>query len=367
MKSSLTLTAALFASTSILASTSIAIAQETVNVYNWSDYIAEDTLEKFTAETGIQVNYDVFDSNEIVEAKLLAGRSGYDVVVPSGFFLSRQIEAGLFQKLDKSQLPNLSNMDPKIMAETALRDPDNAHAVDYMWGTTGLGYNVEALTERLGEDANLNSWDILFDVEMVSKLADCGVTMLDAPAEGFAAALNYLGLDPNTEDAGQITQAEELLTAVRPYIRYYGSSQYIDDLGNGEICLAHGYSGDIFISLYAAEEAEAEYSIAYAIPDEGAVKWFDMFAIPSDAPNAENAHKFIDFMMRADIAAANTNYVYYASGNAAALDMIDPEVKDDPAIYPTADVTAKLFLLSARSPESSEVLTRSWTRVKTGQ
>lgn len=361
MKHTLTIAVAL------LASTSVAIAQESVNVYNWSDYIAEDTLDIFTAETGIEVNYDVFDSNEIVEAKLLAGRSGYDVVVPSGFFLARQIEAGLFQKLDKSLLPNLSNMDPTIMAETALRDPDNAHGVDYMWGTTGLGYNVEALTERLGADANLNSWDILFDVDMVSKLADCGVSMLDAPVETFAAALNYLGLDPNSEDAADLAQAEALLTAVRPYIRYYSNSQYIDDLGNGETCLAHGYSGDVFIALYAADEAEADYTIAYSIPEEGAVKWFDMFAIPSDAPNAENAHTFINFMMRADIAAANTNYVYYASGNAAALDMIEAEVKDDPAIYPTAEVAEKLFLLSSRSPDATELVTRSWTRVKTGQ
>lgn len=346
-----------------------ALAQEngTVNVYNWSDYIAEDTLDNFTAETGIAVNYDVFDSNELVEAKLLAGNSGYDVVVPSGFFLSRQIEAGLFQKLDKSMLSNLGNMDPAIMAETAIHDPGNEYGIDYMWGTTGLGYNADMLKERLGEDANLSTWDLLFDVDTVSKLADCGVTMLDAPNEAFAAALNYLGFDPNSENPEEFAKAEELLTAIRPHVRYYNSSQYIDDLGNGEVCLTHGYSGDVFIALYAAEEAEADFEIGYAIPEEGAVKWFDMFAIPSDAPNVENAHIFIDYMMRADVAAANTNYVYYASGNAAALPMIDDEVKDDPAIYPTADVSENLFVLTARTPDFSEQMTRAWTRIKTGQ
>ncbi len=356
----------LAASLTLLATTS-ALGQGVVNVYNWSDYIDEEMLTLFTEETGIQINYDVFDSNEIVEAKLLAGNSGYDVVVPSGFFLSRQIEAGLFQPLDKSKLPNIGNMDPAIMEATAVHDPGNEYALDYMWGTTGLGYNVQALQERLGEDANLNTWDLLFDVDTVSKLADCGVTILDAPNEAFAAALNYLGLDPNSESEEDLAAAEELLTSIRPYVRYYGSSQYIDDLGNGEICLAHGYSGDIFIALYAAEEAGADFEIGYSIPEEGAVKWFDMFAIPADAPNPDNAHTFINFMLRADVAAANVNYVYYASGNLAAQEMIDPEVLEDPSIYPTPEVDAKTFVLVARSPEFSELMTRAWTRIKTGQ
>src|SRR5690554_6623221 len=222
----------------LLAATPALAQDQVVNVYNWSDYIAEDTIEKFTAETGITVNYDVFDSNELVESKLLAGNSGYDVVVPSGFFLERQIQAGLFQPLDKSKLPNLEHMDPEVMGSTASHDPGNEHAVDYMWGTTGLGYNVAAVTERLGADANLDSWDLLFDPETVAKLADCGVAMLDAPAEAYAAALNYLGRDPNSESEEDLQAAEELLMSIRPYIRYFHSSQYIDDLGNGEICLA---------------------------------------------------------------------------------------------------------------------------------
>ena len=345
-----------------------ALAQEepVVNVYNWSDYIAEDTVSKFEEETGIKVNYDVFDSNEIVEAKLLAGNSGYDVVVPSGFFLERQVEAGLFQPLDKSKLPNLANMDPAIMEETAAHDPENKHSVDYMWGTTGIGSNVKAVSERLG-DQPLDTWDLVFNPEIVSKLADCGVALLDAPAEVMATALNYLGLDPNSESEEDLKKAEELLLAIRPYVRYFHSSQYIDDLGNGDICLALGYSGDVFIARDAAAEAGQGIEIAYVIPKEGALKWFDLFAIPADAPHPENAHKFIDFMLRPDIAAANTNYVFYASGNKAALDQIDDEVKNDPSIYPPQEVLEKLFPLKAHSAGYDRLLTRSWTRIKTGQ
>ena len=344
-----------------------ALAQDNVvNVYNWSDYIAEDTVANFEAETGIKVNYDVFDSNELVEAKLLAGNSGYDVVVPSGFFLERQITAGLFQPLHKAKLPNLVNMNPDIMAETAAHDPDNQYSVDYMWGTTAIGYNVKAVTERLGEQP-LDTWDLVFTPEVVSKLADCGVTLLDAPAEIMATALNYLGLDPNSESEEDLKKAEDLLLSIRPHVRYFHSSQYIDDLGNGEVCLSIGYSGDVFIAQAAAAEAGQGIEIAYVIPTEGALKWFDLFAIPADAPHPDNAHKFIDFMLRAEIAAANTNYVFYASGNKAALDLIDDEVKSDPAIYPPPEVLAKLFPLKAHSAAYDRLLTRSWTRIKTGQ
>jgi len=344
-----------------------ALAQDNVvNVYNWSDYIAEDTVAKFEAETGIKVNYDVFDSNELVEAKLLAGNSGYDVVVPSGFFLERQVAAGLFMPLDKAKIPNLVNMDPDVMAQTAAHDPDNAHSVDYMWGTTAIGYNVGKLKERLG-DVPVDTWDIVFKPENVAKLADCGVTLLDAPAEIMATALNYLGLDPNSESAEDLAKAKDLLMSIRPYVRYFNSSQYIDDLGNGEVCLSIGYSGDVFIARDAASEAGQGVEVAYVIPKEGALKWFDLFAIPADAPHADNAHKFIDFMLRPDIAAANTNYVFYASGNKAALDLIDPEVRNDPAIYPPAEINAKLFPLKAHTPDYDEVLTETWQAIKSGQ
>jgi putrescine transport system substrate-binding protein len=350
----------------LLSSTAVMAQEEPVlNVYNWSDYIAEDTIPKFEAETGIKVNYDVFDSNELVEAKLLAGSSGYDVVVPSGFFLERQVAAGLFKPLDKAKLPNLANMDPDVMAATAAHDPDNAHSVDYMWGTTAIGYNTAKLTERLGDQA-IDTWDIVFKPELVSKLADCGVTLLDAPAEIMATALNYLGLDPNSESPDDLKKAEDLLMSIRPHVRYFNSSQYIDDLGNGEVCLSVGYSGDVFIAQAAAADAGAGVEVGYVIPKEGALKWFDLFAIPADAPHPENALKFIDFMMRPDIAAANTNYVYYASGNKAALEFIDAEVKEDPAIYPTPEVSAKLFTLKAHSPDYDELLTETWQRIKAG-
>lgn len=346
--------------------TSAALAQDNVvNVYNWSDYIADDTIAKFEAETGIKVNYDVFDSNELVEAKLLAGNSGYDVVVPSGFFLERQVAAGLFMPLDKAKIPNLVNMDPDVMAQTAAHDPDNAHSIDYMWGTTAIGYNVAKLTERLG-DMPIDSWDIIFKPEIVSKLADCGVTLLDAPAEVMATALNYLGLDPNSESAEDLQQARDLLASIRPYVRYFNSSQYIDDLGNGEVCLSIGYSGDVFIARDAAAEAGQGVEVAYFIPKEGALQWFDLFAIPADAPHADNAHRFIDFMLRPDIAAANSNFVFYASGNQAALELIDDAVKNDPAIYPTAETAEKLFSLKAHTPDYDEVLTETWQQIKAG-
>ena len=350
----------------LLTSTAVLAQEEPVlNVYNWSDYIAEDTVAKFEAETGIKVQYNFYDSNESLEAALLVGNSGYDVVVPSGFFLERQIKIGIYQELDKSKLPNLANIDPAIMEATAAHDPGNKYGVDYMWGTTGIGYNAGDAAEILG-DTPLDSWDIVFKPENLAKFADCGVAILDAPAEIVGTALNYLGLDPNSESPDDLKKAEDLLMSIRPYVRYFNSSQYIDDLGNGEICLAIGYSGDVFIAADAAAEAGAGVEVSYVVPKEGALQWFDMFAIPADAPHPDNAHKFIDFMMRPDIAAANTNFVFYASGNKAALDLIDEEIRNDPAIYPTPEVSAKLFNLKAHTPEFDEVLTETWQRIKAG-
>ncbi len=345
-----------------------AFAQEepVLNVYNWSDYIAEDTIAKFEAETGIHVNYDVFDSNELVEAKLLTGNSGYDIVVPSGDFLERQIQAGIFQTLDTSKLPNLVNMDPELMATVQTHDPDNAHSAIYMWGTTGFGYNVAAIEERL-PDAPVGSWAMFFDPDVVSKFADCGVSLLDTPSEVIPAALAYLGRDPNSESADDLAAAEELLNSVRPYIRYFHSSQYIADLANGDTCLAHGYSGDIFQAQARAEEAGAGIEISYTIPEEGAVIWFDLMAIPADAPHPDNAHKWINFIMQPQIAADISNYVYYANANAASFDLIDPEVTGDPGIYPPDEVKAKLFSLASQSLAYERLQTRAWTRIMTGQ
>jgi putrescine transport system substrate-binding protein len=344
-----------------------ALGQETLHVYNWSDYIAEDTLEKFTAETGIEVVYDVYDSNEVLEAKLMAGASGYDVVVPTADFLQRQIAAGVYRPLDKSKLPNLENMDEGIMAQAAAHDPGNEHAVVYMWGTTGFGYNVDKIAERLGEDAPTNSWDMVFDPDVVSKLADCGVTMLDAPTEMIPAAMNYLGLDPQSKDPDDIAAAETLLKSVAPHIRYFHSSQYINDLANGDVCLSVGWSGDVFIAKYRAEEAENGVTIDYVIPEEGALMWFDMLAIPADAPNPDAAHEFINFVMDAQITADITNYVWYANANAASMPLVDDEVKETSGIFPSEEAKERLWTAVVYDARTDRTVNRAWTSVKTGR
>jgi putrescine transport system substrate-binding protein len=346
-----------------------ALAQEeaVLNVYNWSDYIAEDTIANFEAETGIKVNYDVYDNNEIVDAKLLAGNSGYDIVVPSGNFVERQIKAGLILPLDKSKLTNLGNLDPAVMATAANQDPDNAHAVPYMINTIGYGYNVAKVEEILGADAPTDSWDLIFDPQYAEKLASCGISLLDSPSEVTGIALNYLGLDANSENTEDLAKAEALLTSIKPYIRYFHSSQYIDDLGNGEICVALGYSGDIFIASDAAASAGAGVEVQYVIPKEGAATLFDFLAIPVDAPHPENAHKFINYILEPEVVAAITNYVFYANPNLPATEFVDDEVKNNPGIYPPAETIAKAFVMSAHTPDFEEVLTRTWTRIKTGQ
>ena len=349
----------------LLLTSTATLAQEekVLNVYNWSDYIADDTIAKFEAATGIHVNYDVYDSNEILEAKLLAGNSGYDVVVPSANFLERQIAAGIFATLDKSKLPNLKNMDPAGMASVAVHDPDNAHSVPYMTFTVGLGYNVDKLKERLG-DMPLNTWDVVFKPENAAKLQDCGIAFLDSPSEVMASAMKYLGLDPNSENADDLKKAADLMMSIRPYVRYFHSSQYIDDLGNGEICLAVGYSGDVFIAKDAAADG---VNVDYAIPKEGALSSYDLLAIPADAQHPDNAHQFINFLMEPEIIAAVSNYVFYANLNQEATQYVDEAVRNNPNIYPPDDVKKNLFALKAHTPAFDRELTRTWTRIKTGQ
>ncbi len=340
---------------------------ETLNVYNWSDYIAEDTIEKFTAATGIEVNYDVYDSNEVLEAKMLAGNSGYDIVVPTSDFLQRQISAGAYQPLDKSKLPNLANMDAALMEGLAGYDAGNEHAVIYMWGTTGIGYNVDMINERLGDDAPTDSWALVFDPDVVAKLADCGVSMLDAPTELLPAAMNYLGLDPRSTDKKDFEAGAELLMSVRPHVRYYHSSQYISDLANGDVCVSVGWSGDVFQARDRADEAENGVAVSYVIPKEGALQWFDTMAIPVDAPNPDAAHKFIDFVMDAQITADITNYVWYANGNAASMPLVDEEITSDPGIFPTDAAKANLWASQVYNARQDRNVTRLWTKVKTGQ
>lgn len=344
-----------------------ALAQENVvNVYNWSDYIAKDTVEKFQAETGVKVNYDVFDSNEVLEAKMLTGSSGYDVVVPSIEFMARQAKAGVFQPIDKAALANYGNLDPAILGIVAAIDPDNTYGVPYMMFTTGIGFNVDKVKQRI-DAARIGSWDMLFDPETVAKLADCGVAVLDSPTEVMATALHYLGLDPNSESSADVEKATALMQSIRPHLRYFHSSQYINDLANGDICLALGYSGDILQARDRAAEAGQGVQIAYVIPREGAQVGFDMLAIPADAPHPANALKFIDFILRPETAAAITNFVYYANPNKAATALVAEEIRADPGIYPPDDVRAKLFLLKPHSARFDRTLTRAWTSIKTGQ
>ena len=345
--------------------TSLALAEE-VRVYNWSDYIDEELLTKFEADTGIKLIYDVFDSNEVLETKLLAGGSGYDVVVPSATFMQRQIEAGAFQKLDLGKLPNHGNLWGAIQQRTDQYDPGGQYSVNYMWGTTGIGYNIEKVTEVLGEDAPFDSWDLVFDPANMEKLAECGVHFLDAPTEMIPAALNYIGEDPDSHDPEVIAKAEAVFEGIRPYITKFHSSEYINPLANGEICVAVGWSGDVFQAQFSASEAEKDFEIDYSIPTQGAQMWFDQLVIPADAPNPEAAHAFINFILDAENSAAATNYVWYASGNEAAKEFIDQEILDYPAVYPDADTEAKLYVTRPYPAKVQRVVTRMWTKIKSG-
>jgi putrescine transport system substrate-binding protein len=340
-----------------------------VNVYNWSDYIGEHTNENFTKATGTAVTYDVFDSNETLEAKLLAGNTGYDVVVPSGAFLGRQIAAGVFQKLDKSKLPNISNIDPNIMKATEAFDPGHEYSVPYFWGTVGIGYNVDKIKAAMPEGAPTDSWDLVLKPEVVSKFKDCGVTMLDAPSDILQSVLIYLGKDPHTEKAEDYAEVQKVLTAVRPYIKYFHSSSYINDIANGEICLAIGWNGDFGIAQTRADEAKNGVKIQYVIPKEGALLWVDNLAMPKDAANVEQGLAYINYMLDPQVAADNANFVHYASPNKAAVDkkLIAEEDQSNPAIYPPAEVMSKLYGDKVASPELDQLRTRTWTTVKTGQ
>ena len=337
-----------------------------VHVYNWSDYIDEEILTDFEAETGIKVIYDVFDSNDVLETKLLAGGSGYDVVVPSASFMGRQIQAGVFQKLDKSKLTNWGNLWDVVLERVEIYDPGHQHSVNYMWGTTGIGYNVKMIKERM-PDAPTDSWDMVFDPDIVSKFADCGVYMLDAGDEIIQTALNYIGEDPDSKDPKVIAKVEPMLSAIRPYIRKFHSSEYIDALANGDICMAVGWSGDVFLARDQAGEAENGVEINYTPPKEGALMWFDMMAIPKDAPHPDNAHAFINYIMDAKVMAKASNYVYYANGNKASQAFLETDVIDDPAIYPTPEALKTLFTVTPYGAKSQRAVTRLWTRVKSGQ
>lgn len=340
--------------------------EKILHVFNWSDYIAEDTIPNFEKQSGIKVTYDVFDSNDVLETRLLAGNSGFDVVVPSASFLERQIKAGVFQKLDKSQLPNLKNMDPDIMNRVGLHDPSNEYAIPYLWGTTGIGYNEDKIKKILG-DARPDSWNYLYDPKLAAKFKDCGISLLDAPDEILKTVLAWMGRDPNSQKEEDLKAAEAKLMPIRPFVRKIHSSQYIDDLANGDLCIAVGWSGDILQARDRADEAGQGVKIKYAIPKEGTIVWFDMLAIPADAKHPKNAHALINFLMEPQVAANNSNFVNYANGNGESLAMVKDEVKNDPGIYPTPEVKAKLFPSLAYGEDFQRLMNRMWTKFQTGK
>jgi putrescine transport system substrate-binding protein len=340
---------------------------KTLNIYNWSDYIADDTVARFETETGIKVHYDVYDSNETLEAKLMAGHSGYDLVVPSTSpFFARQIAAGVYQSLDRAKLANYGNLDPQILAAAANADPGNLYGVPYLWGTTGIGYNPAKVKAALGENAPVDSLKLIFDPANAKKLARCGLSLLDTPQEVFPAALLSLGGDPLARDQQSLDKAADAVLAIRPAVRKFHSSQYINDLANGDLCVAFGFSGDVVQAKTRAVQAKNGVEIVYSIPKEGAMMWIDMMAIPKDAPHAENALRFIDFVLRPEIVAAISNAVAYANPNTLATDLVDEEIRENPGIYPPPELRRRLFFDKPVTPQFERLRTRAWTKVKTG-
>ncbi|NWB83750.1 polyamine ABC transporter substrate-binding protein [Pseudomonas gingeri] len=341
-------------------------AEPTVSVYNWTDYIGDTTLADFQGKTGIKVIYDVFDSNETLEGKLLAGRTGYDVVVPSNHFLGRQVKAGAFLRLDRSQLPNWKNLDPKLLKLLEKNDPGNEHSVPYLWGTNGIGYNVDKIKQVLGID-HIDSWAVLFEPENLKKLTQCGVSFMDSADEVFPAVLNYMGMDPRSSKPEDYKKAEAKLLTLRPYITYFHSSKYISDLANGDICIAFGYSGDVFQAANRAKEAKNGINIAYSIPKEGSNLWFDLLAIPADAANVKEAHAFINYLLDPQVIAKVSATVGYANPNPAAKQYMDEALVNNPEVYPSQEVLDKLYISTTPTPEIMRLMTRSWSKVKSNK
>jgi putrescine transport system substrate-binding protein len=339
-----------------------ATAQEVVRVYGWPDYFDPSTFERFERETGIAVEYHSFDSSEEMHARISLGDAGYDVVVPTSSFLRREIGAGIFATLDRARIPNLTGLDPDLTADAATLDPGNAHAAIYLWGTNGIGYNVAMVRDRLGADAPTDSWALVFDPATVARLAGCGVTFLDSPSEIVPLALAYLGLPPDSTEETHLGQAARLLAQIMPFVQELDSAQYSYRLAAGEICVAIGWSGDV---LFARDEGAREgYEIAYSVPREGSMLWFDMLAIPADAPNPAAAHAFIDFVLRPAEIAASTNYTYFPNAVPASERLVEPAVREDPAYFPNAEVRARLFPQPAHDARTARRLTRLWTQLR---
>jgi putrescine transport system substrate-binding protein len=345
-----------------------ASAQDNVlNVYNWAEYTAPDTIPGFERKTGIKVRYDVYDSNDVLQAKLLTGKSGYDIVVPSTHYASRQLQAGLFQKLDKSAIPNLKYLDPEIMKLLEGVDPGNQYFVPWGYGTNGLGFNVTKAQEIMGADVNLADWSIFFDPEKIKKFESCGISVLDEAAQVFPAALHYLGKNPNSNNPQDYRDALALLKEIRPYIRQFSSSGYIDELASGDLCMVYAFSGDVMIAARKAREANRTYTINYFIPKGGAPAWFDVMAIPKDAPNPVAANAFINYIETPEVHAAITNKMFYPNANMAARALVVAEVANNPSIYPPPEVSKTLFVIQAQPLDVQRLQTRLWAELKSGR
>ena len=346
---------------------SAAASENVLNVYNWSDFIGPTIISDFEKESGVKVHYDVYETNEMMEVKLLSGHTNYDIVVPGGSFFEREVKAGVYRKLDKSLLPNLKNLDPDAVLATAVYDPGNQYGVDYTWLiSVGIGYELAKVKARL-PNAPLESWSLMFDPKLLARLRDCGVSVLDSPDDVVGSVLAYLGRDPNSESPEDLASAEQVLRAIRPYVRYVDSTRYVADLANGDLCLALGWSGDIAQARRRAMEAGRAVTIGYSVPKEGALSIVDVMAIPADAPHPKNAHVFIDYLLRPEVAAKNAAAITYASGVAGSAALVSEAMRSDTAVYPAPEARARLVPMRARSQEFTRALMRMWTRFKTGE
>ncbi|MHA6197142.1 polyamine ABC transporter substrate-binding protein [Pseudomonas wadenswilerensis] len=350
----------------LMLAASVASAADSVKIYNWSSYIAPDTLKNFQQASGIVPTYDVFDSNETLDGKLMTGNSGYDVVFPSNHFMARQIQGGALKKLDKSQLPNWKNLNPVLLKALEVNDPGNQHGFPYLWGSTGIGYNIDKVKAVLGDNAPVDSWDLIFKPEYIGKLKSCGVAVLDNGPELLPIALHYLGLPHHSQDPKDYDKAKDLLMKVRPYISYFHSSKYTGDLANGDVCVVVGFSGDVLQAKNRAGEAKNGVKVGYSIPKEGAPMWFDMVAMPADAPDEKAGYAYMNYLLQPEVMANISNFVQYANGNQQADALVQPELKANPMIYPKEEVMDKLYALEAMPAKIDRIRTRIWTSIKAG-
>ena len=342
-----------------------AAEQKILNVFTWPDYIAPNTISDFEREYGIKVNYDTYDSTEMAEARLLAGRTGYDVVVHAERYSARLIPIGIYRPLDKSKLTNWGNLDPWVLKTLESADPGNRYGVPYLWGTTGFTYNIDMIRARM-PNAPVTSGDMIFKPEVAKHFADCGITFLDEPTDVIPMALLYLGRDPNSLDPKDLADVEKLLKGVRPYIRYFSSAKMLIDLPNEEVCIAMSWSGDYAQAMHRASEVGRPVKLAYTVPKEGALAWFDLWFIPADAPHPDNAHLFLNYLLRPEVIAAISNETRYAAPNPKAMQFVLPEVRNDPAVYPPEALKQQLYKGFLHSPKEERARTRLWSRVKTG-